>query len=41
MELGTIRPIKKAATLVEKYKKEAPVKSPTQNKYAEWADKLD
>ena len=38
---GTIRPIKKAATLVEKYKKEAPVKSPTQNKFAEWADKLD
>ena len=38
---GTIRPIKKAASLVEKYKKEAPLKSPTQSKFAEWADKLD
>jgi len=38
---GTIRPVKKAATLVEKYKKEAPLKSPTESKFAEWADKLD
>ena len=38
---GTIRPIKKAAALVEKYKKEAPLKTPTQSKFAEWADKLD
>jgi len=38
---GTIRPIKKAATLIEKYKKEAPLTSPTQSKFAEWADKLD
>ena len=38
---GTIRPIKKAATLVDKYKKEAPLTSATQSKFAEWADKLD
>ena len=38
---GTIRPIKKAAMLVDKYKKEAPLKSPTESKFAEWADKLD
>ena len=38
---GTIRPIKKAATLVEKYKKEADLTSATQSKFAEWADKLD
>ena len=38
---GTIRPIKKAAALVEKYKKEAPLTSATQSSYAELADKLD
>ena len=38
---GTIRPIKKAATLVDKYKKEALLNSATQSKFAEWADKLD
>ena len=38
---GTIRPIKKAATLVEKYKKDAPLTSATQSKFADWADKLD
>ena len=38
---GTIRPIKKAATLIDKYKKEAPLNSATQSKFAEWADKLD
>ena len=38
---GTIRPIKKAATLVDKYKKEANLTSATQSKFAEWADKLD
>ena len=38
---GTIRPVKKAAALVEKYKKEAPLKSPTESKFVEWADKLD
>jgi len=26
---------------VDKYKKEAPLKNPTQSKFAEWADKLD
>ena len=38
---GTIRPIKKAAALVEKYKKEAPLTSATHSSYAELADKLD
>jgi len=38
---GTIRPVKKATAMVEKYKKEAPLQSPTQSKFAEWADKLD
>jgi iron only hydrogenase large subunit-like protein len=38
---GTIRPVKKAAALVEKYKKEAPLKTSTESKFAEWADKLD
>ena len=38
---GTIRPVKKAAALVEKYKKEAPLKTSTESKFAEWVDKLD
>ena len=38
---GTIRPVKKAASMVEKYKQEAPLKSPTESKFAAWADKLD
>ena len=38
---GTIRPIKKATMLVDKYKKEANLTSATQSKFAEWADKLD
>ena len=38
---GTIRPIKKAAMLVEKYKKDAPTQNATDSPYAELADKLD
>ena len=38
---GTIRPVKKATMLVDKYKKEAKLQSPTESKFAEWADKLD
>ena len=38
---GTIRPIKKAAMLVDKYKKEAPISSSTQSPFAELADQLD
>ncbi|MBP3634153.1 MAG: 4Fe-4S dicluster domain-containing protein [Oscillospiraceae bacterium] len=38
---GTIRPIKKAAMLVDKYKKEAPVTSATESEYKDLADSLD
>ena len=38
---GTIRHIKKAAMLVEKYKKDAPTQNATDSPYAELADKLD
>jgi len=38
---GSIRPVKKAAKLLEKYKGEAPLKVATESKFAEWADKLD
>ena len=38
---GTIRPIKKAASLVEQYKKEAPLSSPSQSPFADMIDMLD
>ena len=38
---GTIRPIKKAASLVEQYKKEAPLTSPSQSPFADLVDMLD
>lgn len=38
---GTIRPIAKAAKLIENYKKEAPLQSASQSEFAELADRLD
>ena len=38
---GTIRPIKEATMLVDKYKKEAPVGSATDSEFAALADQLD
>ncbi len=38
---GTIRPIKKATVLIDKYKKEAPMTSATESEYKELSNQLD